>query len=180
MWADPIVSPSYHHPSPVHPPSNYTPPPPLHSPQYLNLSTIFPQPSLHPFHLSPYSSPLFQPLSLPFLYHNMENNQISTTLQMQSTTSNAIIQTNHTHTHTHRHKPISLKPDPSTTENLTKHTLIGKLILAKDINYNRIIAIIQKAWKHTHGLSIASLSQNTFLFKFTTENDLLQTISSSP
>jgi hypothetical protein len=108
----------------------------------------------------------------------MENHQISTTLQMQPTTSNAIIQTNQTNTHTH--KPISLKSDPSTTENLTKHTLIGKLISAKDINYNRIIAIIQKAWKHAHGLSIASLGQNTFLFKFTTENDLLQTISSSP
>jgi hypothetical protein len=92
----------------------------------------------------------------------MENHALNTLAQTDPATRNAIIQTNTTSTY----KPISLKPDPTTTENLTKHTLIGKIILAKDVNYNKVIAIIQKAWKENHGLSIATLGQNTFLFKF--------------
>uniref|UniRef100_A0A2N9HT90 CCHC-type domain-containing protein n=1 Tax=Fagus sylvatica TaxID=28930 RepID=A0A2N9HT90_FAGSY len=106
----------------------------------------------------------------------MNNHTTTNPLQTQPATRNEIIPTNNIITN----RPISLKPDPTTTENLTKHTLIGKLISAKDVNYNKVIAIIQKAWKDTHGLSIASLGHNTFLFKFTTEKDLQHTISSGP
>jgi hypothetical protein len=106
----------------------------------------------------------------------MENHTSNTIAKTNPETTNAIIQSTKKFTY----KPISLKPDPTTTENLSKHTLIGKIISAKDVNYNKVIAIIQKAWKNNHGLSIASLGQNTFLFKFTSENDMQHTISSGP
>ncbi len=41
--------------------------------------------------------------------------------------------------------PISLEPDPSETEQLSKLSLLGKLITTKDISHNKISSIIQKA-----------------------------------
>ena len=68
----------------------------------------------------------------------MDNHTTTHTPQHQPATLNQILQIKNNSIN----KPISLKPDPTATENLTQLTLIGKLISAKEVNYNKVIAII--------------------------------------
>ena len=106
----------------------------------------------------------------------MDTHTTSSTSQHPQANLNQIIQIKNNSSN----RPISLISDPSIAENLTKLTLIGKLISAKEVNYNKVIGIIQKTWKDTNGLSIASLGHNTFLFKFTSEQDVVHILSAGP
>jgi hypothetical protein len=82
--------------------------------------------------------------------------------------------------HTQAETPLALQPDQTEIHNLDKLALMGKLLAQKEINQNKVTNIIQKAWKSTRGLSIASIKPNIYLFKFTSEADKLKILNTSP
>jgi hypothetical protein len=66
---------------------------------------------------------------------------------------------------------FSLQPSPVEEAKADRLTLVGKVIVEKVINKNKVSVITIKAWSPTKGMSVKVVGENLFLFVFKEESD---------
>ena len=59
--------------------------------------------------------------------------------------------------------PLILLLNPKATDIFHQMILIGKIISDRNLNHNKVIAILQKAWCPPTGMSITPMGNNIFL-----------------